>query len=80
MLPSLRPGQIVVARQKFLKLKTGDVVIVRHNGLEKIKRIASVDGQQVTVLGDNSSHSTDSRHFGPLNKQDIVGKVLSFHG
>ena len=28
------------------------------------------------VLGDNYIHSNDSRHYGPVNKKQIIGKVL----
>ena len=28
------------------------------------------------VLGDNSAESTDSRHFGPVSREKIVGKVV----
>ncbi len=30
------------------------------------------------VLGDNRSHSLDSRYFGPVHRRDIVGTVMSF--
>lgn len=41
------------------------------------------EGQQFTlpegtyfVLGDNRSHSSDSREFGPVNKEAIIGRAL----
>lgn len=76
MLPTLRPGSIVIARRRFFRLRPGDVVIIRHDNTEKIKRLATVDMTQVTVLGDNPAASTDSRHFGPLPRTVVIGKVI----
>ena len=30
---------------------------------------------QCFLMGDNRAHSTDSRHFGPVGYEDILGKV-----
>lgn len=57
-------------------LTPGTIVIIRHNGLEKIKRISEVLQGGVVVLGDNPSHSTDSRSFGTVPYSAIVAKVL----
>ena len=35
-----------------------------------------VPENQYFVLGDNVSHSTDSRFWGPLSSNDILGKVI----
>jgi len=75
MLPSFAPGQFVVAR--FTEdLHAGDVVIVQHDGLEKIKRIEKQQGNLVYLLGDNPSASTDSRNFGWVQANQIIAKVV----
>lgn len=76
MLPSLRPGQIVVCWRWFTGLRPGHVVVVRHDGLEKIKRIRDIKKQGVFVLGDNPGGSTDSRDFGVVPHKDVVAKVI----
>ncbi len=76
MLPTLRSGFIVVASGRFKVLAVGDVVIVWHGGLEKIKRIAGKKGDRLYLRGDNDAHSTDSRSFGWLHESVVVAKVL----
>lgn len=75
MLPVLQPGQLVVGRQTR-ELKPGDVVIVSHNGLEKIKRIERQQGDLIYLLGDNAAASTDSRSFGWVQANSIIAKVI----
>jgi len=75
MAPALMPGQLVVGRYTR-ELQPGDVVIVSHNGLEKIKRIEKRQGDLLYLLGDNPAASTDSRSFGWVQADTIVAKVV----
>ncbi len=75
MAPTLVDGQLVIGQQTR-ELNTGDVVIVSHNGIEKIKRIEHHEGDLVYLLGDNASESTDSRSFGWLPAKVIIAKVV----
>lgn len=75
MAPTLTPGQLVIGRQTN-DLRPGDVVIVSHNGLEKIKRIERQQGDLLYLLGDNPTASTDSRSFGWVQATSIVAKVV----
>lgn len=76
MLPALRPGRIIVATGHYGALEVGDVVVIRHGGLEKVKRIKQLKDNQVFLVGDNQEHSTDSRAFGWLHTTVVVGKVV----
>lgn len=75
MLPALTPGRLVLALRPK-RLNIGDVVILFHDGLEKIKRIEHLEGERVYVLGDNSEASTDSRQFGFIDRNQIMGRVV----
>ncbi len=75
MAPTLKAGQLVIGRQTR-ELRAGDVVIVSHNGLEKIKRIERQQGDLIYLLGDNPGVSTDSRDFGWLPAKTIIAKVV----
>lgn len=76
MLPALRPNVVVFATSRFKSLAVGDVVIIRHGGLEKIKRIADIRNDRLFVRGDNDAHSTDSRSFGWLHVSVVSAKVV----
>jgi phage repressor protein C with HTH and peptisase S24 domain len=75
MAPTLMHGQLVVGRQTR-ELASGDVVIIVHEGLEKIKRIERQQGDVVYLLGDNPGASTDSRQFGWLPAKAIIAKII----
>lgn len=76
MHPHFADGRIVVASGWFKRLQPRDVVIIKHDGMEKIKRIEKVRDQEIFVRGDNPEQSTDSRHFGWISENTIRGKVL----
>jgi type IV secretory pathway protease TraF len=74
MVPVLPPGTLVVGIFSS-KYKPGDVVIIHHDGKEKIKRISEIKDSQIFVLGDHPESSTDSRHFGWIDVENIQVKV-----
>ena len=57
-----------------------EIVLLEHPrepGLCLIKRISHIDQQgRFFVVGDNPSHSTDSRDFGPVEATCLLGKVV----
>ena len=76
MMPTLRPGTLIIATVRPRRILPGDVVVVRHEGLDKIKRVQQVSERGVYVVGDNPHLSTDSRDFGWLDHSAVAGKVL----
>ncbi len=80
MLPILKPGQDVLVFNWWMLvgIKVGDIVAIKVNGKEMIKRIQKTDDRRIFVIGDNERESTDSRKFGPINKSQIIGKVIWF--
>jgi signal peptidase I len=76
MVPTLKPADSVLAI-RFLHGRPGDIVIAKHKSLLIIKRVASVKNGRYFLLGDNPRQSLDSRHFGAIPKEDIVGLVFS---
>lgn len=76
MLPTLPPGTLVIATGWLRKPKPGLVVIIEHDGKEKIKRIQKHEDDQIYVIGDHEIASTDSRHFGHLDVDTIKARVF----
>jgi nickel-type superoxide dismutase maturation protease len=74
MAPTLTQGAIVLAWRPR-RLAVGDIVVLRHKGLEKIKRITAIQDEQIFVTGDNLHASTDSRHFGWLPRSTVIAKL-----
>lgn len=86
MSPTLKDGD------KIISLKTTDVkkedIIVFTNPAKflQISRVVGVPGETIEnttlsdneyyVICDNRNQSLDSREFGPINKDDIVGKMV----
>jgi signal peptidase I len=81
LLPRYREGDFVlVSKIPFLfgRLAPGDVVAFRHpdyGTMIKAVGALSPDGDQLTVIGTHP-RSVDSRRFGPIRRQDLIGKVL----
>lgn len=74
MAPTLRGGQLVLVRRGAWRV--GDIVLLEHDGLEKVKRVVKTDGARVYVAGDNAGQSTDSRHFGWLPRASVRGRLV----
>ena len=76
MFPTLKEGQDVLSLNWFFKPKVGDIIVLKYGGKEMVKRVEKIDDQEVFVVGDNEAESTDSRDFGTVNMDKIVGKVV----
>lgn len=79
MFPTLNAGDVVLI-DKASNLKIGDLVLADHpfrSSVRIIKRIADIatDGSLV-LSGDNARESTDSRTFGAVSIESIVGRVI----
>ena len=81
MAPSVSPGERVFVNRAaywFSPPKAGDLVVLRDPRKPErllIKRIDRTHGNSFEVAGDNADASTDSRTFGPLTRDLILGKV-----
>lgn len=84
MLPLLEPGQEVLIDRRAYRREPpqpGDIVVAQHPyqpDLKIIKRVTAVstDGRYF-LQGDNPQESSDSRSFGAVSPQLILGRVTS---
>lgn len=91
MWPVLQPGDEVFvepftgSNRGDRSPKVGDIVTLWHPtqpGLKIVKRIAQIDRRddqtrdRYFVRGDNPDESTDSRQFGWIDADQILGKVV----
>jgi signal peptidase I len=81
LTPEYQEGDFVlIAKIPFLlnHLKPNDVVVFQHQDYGvMIKKIDFVlpGGNEVFVTGTHD-YSVDSRRFGPIKKDDLIGKVV----
>ncbi len=81
LLPVYREGDFVVISTIplfFGALKRGDIVVFRHEvygTLIKMVEAMAPGGGELYVVGTRED-SVDSRRFGPISRQDVVGKVI----
>jgi len=76
MSPALPNGALVWGWKWFNTLKTGNIIIFKHNDKEKIKRLEKIEDSKLHVVGDNRAKSTDSRNFGLIETDSVVAKVI----
>jgi nickel-type superoxide dismutase maturation protease len=87
MLPLLKPGDEVLLNPRAYRAtppQPGDLVVIRHpfqaDG-QIVKRISrTLEAEHYYVEGDNPAESSDSRSFGPVRLEQILGQITSRFG
>ena len=84
MAPLLQPGDEVLVDPRAYKRaapRVGDIVVSRHPyrvDVRLVKRVTAIlEDDRSFLEGDNPSDSTDSRSFGAVAPQQILGRVIS---
>jgi len=80
MSPTYLPGERVSVLRKWRRIRVGDVVAFddpRAATRLLLKRCTARQGSQLWLEGDNPSHSTDSRDFGPVEASAVHWLVWS---
>ena len=78
LLPEYKEGEYVmlITLPFFFNLKRGDTIVFEHQPYgTMIKKVHQIDYNLVHVIGTHQ-HSVDSRQFGPIQRKDILGKVI----
>ena len=78
---TISEGDLIIYKKtnrKNLDLNIGDIVVASHPTIKNkliIKRIYKIHQNKFDLRGDNSLSSTDSREWGLIELDLIVGKV-----
>ena len=74
------PGEYVEFKEGTVWMDDEYLPELYLNGLPAVLGLAGgswdLGCDELFVMGDNRAHSTDSREFGPLNIDDVVGVVV----
>ncbi len=78
MAPAFFAGDHLLIRRRSRWPEVGEVVVVAdpRSGEPILKRVQQVGPDGIDVRGDNSAASTDSRHFGVLPHEAVLGTVI----
>ena len=83
MQPTLMTGSEILVDCRVSAIESiavGDLVYLRHpidSQTRMVKRVVAYDAdtERYTVWGDNPTQSTDSRSFGAIGRQHVLGRV-----
>lgn len=92
MEPILHAGDPVLGVRLIEEIRTGDIIVFRHEGKLLVKRVAATEGENVIrggdtltvpagsfyVLGDNAENSLDSRYWEDpfVQSEDVLARVF----
>jgi len=72
MNPQLSSGDRIIVLN-FIKPKEGKLVVAKHKGQFKIKRVHKIDGDKIFLKGDNEHPDKDVS----ITKSELVGRVFT---
>ena len=79
MEPTIKNNQFILISKIpyfFSEPDVKEIVAFKKNQKVLVKRIIKRTGNKYFLAGDNSKDSLDSRSFGFVSKNDILGKVI----
>ncbi len=80
MEPVLSSGDTILVN-RLSKGKPGDIIVLKNpekNSKEKylVKQVAELKEKEIFVVGLNKEKSIDSRKFGWIQRNNIIGKMI----
>ena len=75
MIPTLAPGERLLVKYNG-PIDLGDVVVFKRADQFDVKRIQRIQTDGIFVVGDNDLASTDSRSYGLIPHEDVMGTVI----
>jgi phage repressor protein C with HTH and peptisase S24 domain len=72
MIPTLAPGERLLVRTDG-PIVIGDIAVFRRGDQFEVKRITRIEADGIFVQGDNDLVSTDSRTYGVIPHEEVIG-------
>ena len=72
MIPTLAPGERILVRHDG-PIVLGDIAVFERESVFEVKRIIRIESEGIFVQGDNDLVSTDSRTYGLIPHEDVIG-------
>lgn len=78
MEPSIAEGSYVLVNRWASGFRKGDILVFRApgSGTVMVKRLMRAADSGFFLVGDNKSESKDSRSFGKVSADRVIGKVI----
>lgn len=79
MEPALRDGDWILVTRLGGPPRVGQIVLARDPRVPErlvLKRVAATADGAFTLLGDRPDASTDSREFGPVKRDAVLGRAV----
>ena len=84
MKPTYHPWEIVLIKKKHFSPKVGNCYVFQREERPVIKRLLYIKSDFVTgktyfwMEGDNSRESTDSKDYGYVSENALIGEVVKW--
>ncbi len=76
MSPDLKGGDTIYGLRWFNTLKINDIVIVAHEGKEKIKIVTKIKDDQVYLVSGNRKKGCSRQEVGFVNIKSVKARVI----
>ena len=75
MAPALVEGDVIVTKLHKKHPKNNEIWVFELTNNKIVKRVKKIQSVEIWFEGDNINHSWDSRHFGYIKTDQLVGQA-----
>ena len=77
MFPTLHDGDTILLETGKFGFNVGSVYGFKRGEKYVIKRLLRISQDRLYFVGDNPKESIDSRNYGEVSKNCVIGKVIT---
>jgi phage repressor protein C with HTH and peptisase S24 domain len=76
MMPEYLEGDYILIKLTQ-SVRPDDLIVFYHNDFGKLfKKVSHIENDNIYVIGLNLRESNDSRQFGTISKNSVIGKKI----